>query len=183
MTEALSPIIRLGTRAVSPFAIIVGLYLLFAGHNNPGGGFAAGLVFGAVLALRTIAGFQSSGNGLTLLAAGAVISAGVALMPLAWGDLLFDQQVISTELPLLGKVKTGSALVFDFGVAAIVVGTVVAVLDGLGVAEFAVNQTTKPDPEAATATNPVPDPEPRKETESKLAGHLSDDPDIRDTKS
>ncbi len=145
MTEPLSPIIRLGTQAAGPFAIIVGFYLLFAGHNSPGGGFAAGLVFGAVLALRTIAGLQPAGNGLTLLAVGAVISASVALMPLAWGDVLFDQQVISTELPLLGKIKTGSALLFDFGVTAIVVGTVVAVLEGLGVAEFAVTSNSNTD--------------------------------------
>ncbi len=145
MTESLSPIIRLGTQAAGPFAIIVGFYLLFAGHNSPGGGFAAGLVFGAVLALRTIAGLQPAGNGLTLLAVGAVISASVALMPLAWGDVLFDQQVISTELPLLGKIKTGSALLFDFGVTAIVVGTVVAVLEGLGVAEFAVTSNSNTD--------------------------------------
>ena len=137
MIDTLSPIIRLGTRAASPFAIIVGCYLLFAGHNNPGGGFAAGLVFGAVLALRTIAGFHRPSYGITMVAAGAFIVAGVALMPLAWGDVLFDQQVVSAETPLLGKIKSGTALLFDLGVTAIVVGTVVAVLDGLGVAEFA----------------------------------------------
>ena len=145
MTGGHAPIIRLGIRAASPFATVLGCYLLFAGHNNPGGGFAAGLVFGAVLALRTIAGFLRPTYGITLVAAGVFIVAGVALLPLLWGGLLFDQQVLSFELPLLGKVKTGSALLFDVGVAAIVVGTVMAVLDGLGAAEFAAGPPPAPD--------------------------------------
>ena len=78
------------------------------------------------------------------MAAGAFVVAGVAVMPLGWGGLLFDQQVVSLEVPLLGHIKAGSALLFDVGVAAIVLGTVIAVLDGLGVAEFAA------DPSAAT---------------------------------
>ena len=38
-------------------AVLVGsLYLLFAGHNQPGGGFVGGLVAGAAIALRYLAG-------------------------------------------------------------------------------------------------------------------------------
>ena len=145
MINGHAPIIRLGIRAASPFATVLGCYLLFAGHNNPGGGFAAGLVFGAVLALRTIAGFLRPTYGITLVAAGVFIVASVALAPLLWGDPLFDQQVLSVDAPLLGKIKTGSALLFDIGVATIVVGTVMAVLDGLGAAEFAADPPTPSD--------------------------------------
>ena len=145
MIDGLSPILRLGIRAASPFATVVGCYLLFAGHNYPGGGFAAGLVFGAVLALWTIAGIHKPAYGVTLVAAGALVVSGTALVPLLWGGVLFDQQVLSLEVPLLGKVKAGSALVFDIGVAAIVVGTVIAVLDGLGAAQFAAHRPTPDD--------------------------------------
>ncbi len=137
--------IRLGIRAASPFAAVVGCYLLFAGHNNPGGGFAAGLVFGAILALRTVAGFHQPTYGVALVAAGVLVVAGVAVMPLLWGGPLFDQQVLSVEAPLLGKVKAGSALPFDIGVAAIVVGTVIAALDGLGASEFAAGPPARSD--------------------------------------
>ena len=38
-------------------AVMVGsIYLLFAGHNQPGGGFVGGLVAGAAIALRYVAG-------------------------------------------------------------------------------------------------------------------------------
>ncbi len=137
MISALSPVTQLGIRTATPLAVLVGCYLLFAGHNNPGGGFAAGLVFGAVVALRTVAGLYRPAHAGTLIAVGLLVVAAVAVAPIMWGDVVLDQLVTSTDLPLLGKVKTGSAFPFDLGVTAIVVGLVVAVLDGLGAAGLA----------------------------------------------
>ncbi len=133
MIAVQSPIARLSVRAVTAPALMVGLYLLFAGHNQPGGGFAAGLVFGAVVALRTVVGLQRPARSGELVAAGMLLIAFVAVVPLVWGGALLDQQVLSADLPLLGKVKSGSALPFDIGVTAVVVGLVISVLDGLGV--------------------------------------------------
>ena len=140
MIASHSPIARLGIQAASPLAIVVGLYLLFAGHNNPGGGFAAGLVFGAVITLRTVAGLQRPTHAVGIIAAGMIVVSAVAVAPLLWGDVLLDQQVLSIDVPLIGKVKTGSALPFDLGVTAIVVGLVIALLDGLS----AVSLTQEP---------------------------------------
>lgn len=131
MIAGRSPIVRLGIRAASPPAVMVGIYLLFAGHNNPGGGFAAGLVLGAVVTLRTVAGLQRPTHATGLVAAGTLLVAVVAVLPLVWGEPLLDQRVISIDLPLFGTIKSGSALPFDIGVTAIVVGLVVALLDGL----------------------------------------------------
>ncbi len=131
-----SPIVGLGVRAATPLALVVGAYLLFAGHNNPGGGFAAGLVFGAVVSLRTVAGLQRPNHAQALLAGGLFLVVAVAVLPLLGGADLLDQQVVTVELPVLGKVKSGSALPFDIGVTAIVVGLVVAVLDGLAAREL-----------------------------------------------
>ncbi len=131
MILAHSPIVQLGIRAASPLAIMVGVYLLFAGHNNPGGGFAAGLVFGAVVTLRTIAGIQRPTHAIQIIAAGMAVVVLTAAAPLLWGDVLLDQKVLSFKVPLLGTIKTGSALPFDIGVTAIVVGLVLSLLDGL----------------------------------------------------
>lgn len=136
MISALSPVTQLGIRSASPLAVLVGCYLLFAGHNNPGGGFAAGLVFGAVIALRTVAGLYRPAHAGTLIAVGLLVVAAVAVAPIMWGDIVLDQVVVSTDLPLLGKVKTGSAFPFDLGVTAIVVGLIIAVLDGLGAVDL-----------------------------------------------
>lgn len=141
MIRSRSPIVRVGVQAATPLALVVGTYLLFAGHNNPGGGFAAGLVYGAVITLRTVAGLQRPSQATALLALGITIVCAVAIAPLAWGNALLDQEIVSTSLPLLGKVKTGSALPFDIGVTAIVVGLVIALLDGLAATEL-----DQPDP-------------------------------------
>lgn len=137
MIATRSPIARLGIRAASPLAIMTGVYLLFAGHNQPGGGFSAGLVFGAVIALRTVTGLQTPRHANTLISIGIIIICTTAAAPLLVGNELLDQQIVSTELPLLGKVKTGSALPFDVGVTAVVVGLTIALLHGLGAANLA----------------------------------------------
>lgn len=127
-----SPIVVTGIRVVSPLAIMLAVYLFFAGHNQPGGGFAAGLVLGSVAALRMIAGMRPPPDAISVLALGGVVCGLLALAPLVTGEVLLDQLVVETTLPLLGKVKGGSALVFDLGVTLIVVGLVLSVLEGLG---------------------------------------------------
>lgn len=135
MTASRSSIVHVGIRAASPLAITVGVYLFFAGHNQPGGGFAAGLVLGAVITLRTVTGLQRPTNATGLLSSGIVIVTATAAAPLIWGGTFFDQRVVSVELPVLGTVKSGSALIFDAGVTIIVIGLVIALLDGLSTSE------------------------------------------------
>jgi multisubunit Na+/H+ antiporter MnhB subunit len=126
-----SPIVSLAVRAITPIALVVAAYALFAGHNQPGGGFAAGLMLGAVVVLRTLAGIQEPRHAPVWLSIGGVIAGLVAIAPLLWGDPLLDQVVVTWDVPVLGTVKTGTALLFDLGVVAIVVGLVIALLDGL----------------------------------------------------
>ena len=130
MIARTSPIVRLAVRAITPIALLIAAFVLFAGHNQPGGGFAAGLLLGAVIVLRTIAGLQQPRHAVLFLAVGGIIVGFEAIAPMLWGEPLLDQVVLSWEVPVLGKVKTGSALVFDLGVVAVVVGLVVALLDG-----------------------------------------------------
>ena len=144
MISVHSPIVAVGVRAVTPLAVVVAAYLFFAGHNQPGGGFSAGLVLGAVLSLRTVAGLYEPVNGSKLMAAGIMVAAAVALAPAAFGDGMLDMVVWSGDLPLLGKVKTGTAAIFDVGVVLIVVGLVDAVLDGLGTDDIAIETQTAP---------------------------------------
>jgi multisubunit Na+/H+ antiporter MnhB subunit len=136
MIRTRSPIVRIGVQTAGPLALVVALFLLFSGHNRLGGGFAAGLVIGAVAALRTVTGLSAPTRAMPLLAAGGVLAAAVALAPVLSGGVLLDQEVLTWTLPALGKVKTGTALPFDVGVVLIVVGLVVAVLDGLGGADL-----------------------------------------------
>lgn len=137
MIASRSPIVRAGIQVASPFALLVAAYLFSAGHNRPGGGFAAGLVLGAVVALRTVAGMSRPQNPIGLLVAGGLTAAAVAIAPLLVSAPALDQVVVDATLPILGTIKTGTALLFDAGVALVVVGLVAAVLDGLGATEIA----------------------------------------------
>lgn len=129
-----SLVVRDGIRLASPLAIIVAAALFFAGHNQPGGGFAGGLVLGAVMALRDATGLSLPQHPIRMMAIGGVIIGCVALAPLVIDDVVLDQYVWETTLPVLGKVKAGTALIFDVGVVLVVVGLILAMLDALGAA-------------------------------------------------
>ena len=47
-----SLLLEMTTRALFPTVLVFSVYLLLVGHYGPGGGFAAGLVAGLVLATR-----------------------------------------------------------------------------------------------------------------------------------
>lgn len=138
-----SLIVRTGVQLASPLAVVVACYLFFAGHNRPGGGFAAGLVLGAVVALRMVVGLRVPGRPIRLLALGGVIVGAVAISPILFGELLADQVIVDAEVPVLGKVKGGSALFFDLGVTLVVVGFVAAVLRALGAADLGQERATR----------------------------------------
>lgn len=163
MIARTSPIVSLAVRAVTPIALIVATYVFFAGHNQPGGGFAAGLMLGAIVVLRTLAGIQRPTHAPVWLSVGGVIAGVVALAPLLWGERLLDQVVVTWEVPALGTVKTGSALLFDLGVVAIVVGLVIALLDGLE-AFYLVDRERTPTVAAALSDDTAPSDERRAST-------------------
>ncbi len=126
-----SPTVRTAIRIASPFAIVLAAYLFFAGHNNPGGGFAAGLVLGSTVILRTVAGLPRRVKPRKAVTIGTLTVAFVALVPILFGDPFLDMWIGSIDVPMLGTIKSGSALVFDLGVTAIVVGLITASIEGL----------------------------------------------------
>jgi len=130
MTIESSPVIRLAVAAVTPLVLVIGVYLLLAGHNRPGGGFAAGLLLGAGVVIRNPARLPRPTAPGPWLAAGGLICALCAVIPMFWGDAVLDQVVIDTPIAGLGTLKTGTALVFDIGVVAVVLGLVIATLEG-----------------------------------------------------
>lgn len=125
-------------RVVFDAAIVLSLYLLFAGHNQPGGGFVGGLVAAAALALRYLAGGIDEVRPLlpvrpwTLLSAGLALASGTALWSVFTGHAPLDHEAYGLHPALLGDVKVTTAAVFDGGVYLIVVGLLLMVLEALG---------------------------------------------------
>lgn len=118
--------------------LMLSLWLLFAGHNQPGGGFVAGLLAGSAIALRYIAGGMAEVRSLsrfrpwTVLGVGLLVAGVTATLPLLTGSSILDAMTTSLHLPLAGTVKISSTLVFDVGVYVTVVGMVLMVFEAFG---------------------------------------------------
>lgn len=121
-------------RLLLPTAFLFSIYLLFAGHNAPGGGFIGGLIAGAAFVLRGVdRGSDSISQMLpveprSILSAGLILAAITAMAPWLAGGDFFESAKVELDLPLLGTVKAASALVFDIGVYLIVVGLTTSML-------------------------------------------------------
>lgn len=119
-------------------ALVFSLFLLFSGHNSPGGGFVAGLVFGISIVLKYVAGGVREmeeilpASAETLLAVGLSLAVFTGVAGWAWGDAFLETTYVEAEVPMLGVVKATSALSFDIGVFAIVVGLVAALVVTFG---------------------------------------------------
>lgn len=129
-----SLILRISVQAVFPMAVVVSLFLLFAGHNAPGGGFVAGLVAGAALVMRPPddLGRVVPIPAPVVLGTGLVVATGTALAGFWTGDELLDAGKFEEDLPVLGVVKATSALPFDIGVYLVVIGLVLTAQRFLG---------------------------------------------------
>lgn len=119
-------------------ALVFSLFLLFSGHNSPGGGFVAGLVYAISLILKFVAGGTDGMREImpvraeTLLASGLSLSLLTGVAGWVWGASFLESAHIETELPLLGVIKASTTLPFDIGVFAIVVGMVAALVTTFG---------------------------------------------------
>lgn len=122
--------------AVFHTIIVFSLFLHFAGHNSPGGGFIAGLVAGAGLILRVITGRVTLRSRIALpthliLGAGVLLVTGTALTSLVLGNALLEHHTWELDIPVLGTAKTTSALPFDTGIYLVVVGVVATLIETL----------------------------------------------------
>lgn len=136
----LRPSVVLDTVVLLAFhtVLVFGVYLLFAGHNQPGGGFIGGLVTGSAFILRYIAGGRGE---LRLavpvdprlpLALGLLVATLTGVGAQLLGGQFLESAIVEVAVPVLGDVKLVSALAFDIGVYLVVVGLVLGLLRTLG---------------------------------------------------
>ncbi len=130
----LEVVIRLLFHAI----VVVSVFILFAGHNAPGGGFAGGLVAGLALAGRYLAGGRYELGAAApidagkLLGFGLILAAGTATAPLFFGQEALQSSWFEATIPLLGHIEFSTSTVFDIGVYLVVIGMVLDVLRSLG---------------------------------------------------
>ncbi|GAA2532735.1 Na+/H+ antiporter subunit A [Pilimelia columellifera] len=133
-----SPVLEVVTRLLFHIIVLFSLYLLFTGHNTPGGGFAGGLVTALALALRYLAGGRLELNlaapvdaGL-VLGAGLFVAVGTGIAGMALGGEVLQSALLDVHLPVIGDLHLVTSTFFDIGVYLVVVGVGLELLRSLG---------------------------------------------------
>jgi multisubunit Na+/H+ antiporter MnhB subunit len=128
-----SYILKAATRLLVGLILVFSVYLLFRGHNAPGGGFSAALVAGTAFALFAIA----EGPGpvrqalriepRVLIAWGLLLAVGSGLIAVLAGRPYLTG-LWWTPAVLYGALAVGTPLFFDIGVFLVVLGTILTLL-------------------------------------------------------
>ncbi|TCK29128.1 multisubunit potassium/proton antiporter PhaA subunit /multisubunit potassium/proton antiporter PhaB subunit [Ancylobacter aquaticus] len=125
------PMLVVAARALLPLALAVGVFIFLRGHNQPGGGFIAGLVVAIALMLQYVASGYRWVADRKRIDSQAMIGAGVGIAGLtgiaawAFGKPFLTSTFGYFTLPVVGTFELASALLFDLGVFLTVVGVMV----------------------------------------------------------
>ncbi len=129
-----SLILRIASRALFMPLLLLSLFVLYRGHNLPGGGFIGGLLASAPFVLISLASGVTTArrklhfSPITLMAAGIAFALAGALPSLLVEKTFFTGLWLpSFYLPVLGAVHLGTPLIFDIGVYLAVIGFTLAV--------------------------------------------------------
>jgi multicomponent K+:H+ antiporter subunit A len=124
-------------RLLLPIAILIAAYLFLRGHNEPGGGFVAGLV----IAIALITQYMVAGtlwveahfavNPLRWISAGLLFTVLTGAGALVAGYPFLTSHTAHLAVPIVGEMHVASALFFDIGVFCVVVGATVLILVAL----------------------------------------------------
>ena len=169
------------TRIVFSVMMVVSAFLLLAGHNAPGGGFAGGLVAGIALMVRYLAAGRRELDDAApfdagrLLGLGLAVSVFSAITPALLGGKIFQSYDLKVTIPgweyletpwgtwtLFGEMHLVSSTVFDIGVYLIVIGVVLDLTRTLGAGidiQSEQDQAPVPQPESTRARPALPSEE------------------------
>jgi multicomponent K+:H+ antiporter subunit A len=117
-----------------PVICATAIFLLLRGHDLPGGGFVAGITMAVAFILQYVARGTAWTEAHLRILPVHWMGAGLLLAACAGaGAWLFERPFLSTsfsylEVPWIGSVPLASALLFDLGVFALVVGATVLML-------------------------------------------------------
>lgn len=124
-------------RLLLPLSVLVSVYFFMRGHNQPGGGFVAGLVMSVALVLQFIvSGTEWVEEHLRIyprrwIAVGLLLALATGAGSVAFGYPFLTTHTAHLHVPLIGEVHVPSALFFDMGVFALVLGATMLILTAL----------------------------------------------------
>jgi multicomponent Na+:H+ antiporter subunit A len=131
-------LLEVAARLLFPSILVLSLYLLFSGHDRPGGGFAGGLVAGEAFVLRYLAGgswelaVATPVEPSVLAGSGLVLATAAGITPLLFGAAPLSSDVLALDLGDAVHVEVATSLFFEIGVYLLVVGASTALLSAFG---------------------------------------------------
>ena len=125
------------TRVLMPLAAMVGIYIFLRGHNEPGGGFVAGLVIAIALLMQ----YMASGFAWTqarqrieyhfMIGTGVIIAGLTGAGAWVFGSPFLTSSYTYVHLPPIEEFELATAMLFDLGVFLTVLGAVMLMLYSL----------------------------------------------------
>ncbi|MGE0874965.1 MAG: monovalent cation/H+ antiporter subunit A [Burkholderiales bacterium] len=135
--DAYPLILATASNVMLPLTLMVSAYIFLRGHNDPGGGFIAGLVTAIGLVTQYIAdGYRATGQRFNpdyarVAGAGIAVAGATGIGAWFYGAPFLTSAHGYAGIPLLGSVPLASAIAFDLGVYLVVVGATLLMLVAL----------------------------------------------------
>jgi len=136
-----SVILTTATRYLMPMLLLLSAFLLFRGHNLPGGGFIGGLVAAGTFILHSFAfGVKQTRqllrvNPLLITAAGLITALASGVVGLMTGKPFMTGRWIALPVGQGEGLHIGTPVTFDIGVYLVVVGATLTIILSLAEGE------------------------------------------------
>jgi len=133
-----SSLLLIASRFLSWPFFIISIWILYRGHNLPGGGFIGGLIGASGFLFYDLSGYGRPKSGLFSFRPLCFLTLGLGLAVLSAVPGLFTGDgflkgfwLPGFYLPLLGSVHLGTPLIFDIGVYLTVIGFILLLAETL----------------------------------------------------
>jgi multicomponent Na+:H+ antiporter subunit B len=129
-----SVILKTATRILMPMLLLFSAFILFRGHNLPGGGFIGGLVASATFILHSYAYDAQSTRALlrisprTLIGVGLLLALGSGCVSLVSGKPFMTGRWGEIHIGTEEVWHLGTPVFFDLGVYLVVIGAVLTII-------------------------------------------------------
>ena len=126
-------ILREATRRLVPLILVFSLFLLWRGHEQPGGGFVGGLVASVAFSLYAFVFGPQAARGILRAEPRLIGAAGVAVAIVSGllGSIRDGAPFLTGQWGAVAGLKLGTPLLFDVGVYLVVVGVVLSFVMGI----------------------------------------------------
>lgn len=127
-------ILQTATKILVFIILTYSIYILFAGHHNPGGGFIGGLITSASIVLLYIAFDVQTVKKIVpfdfkrIGALGVIIAVLTGTGSLLFGVPFLTQTFSYVDFPVFGTIELATAVLFDIGVYLAVIGTTITII-------------------------------------------------------